>query len=135
MIIIKLQGSSAFTGPSLLFCRDTRKDSIIRHIGLDDCTGAYHGISPDGGSAYNCGICAYGSASFDKGRQELMLSLDKGPWIVYIGKYHRRAAEHLVFQGHTFVYRDIVLDFTSVSYCHIRADDYVLADYTVLSYL
>src|SRR3972149_11376415 len=38
MIIIKLQGSSAFTGPSLLFCRDTRKDSIIRHIGLDDCT-------------------------------------------------------------------------------------------------
>ena len=64
-----------------------------------------------------------------------MLSLDKGPWIVYIGKYHRRAAEHLVLQGNTFVYGDIVLDFTSFSDCHIRTDYDILADCTALSYL
>src|SRR3972149_10992108 len=135
MIIIKLQGSSAFTGPSLLFCRDTRKDSIIRHIGLDDCTGAYHGISPDGGSAYNCGICAYGSASFDKGRQELMLSLDKGPRIVYIGEHHGWSTEYFILQGNPFVYGDIVLNFTSVSDGHIRTDYDILTDCTILANL
>ena len=50
-----------------------------------------------------------------------------------IGKNHRRAAKHIIFQCHTFINRNIVLNFHTVADNRFRADYYVLPNLTVLS--
>lgn len=55
------------------------------------------------------------------------------PRIVHICKTHAWTTKDPVFQGYTFIDRDIVLNLASLSDSYIRADHHILADVAILA--
>src|SRR5450631_1288951 len=53
--------------------------------------------------------------------------------IEYIGKYHGRPQEHIVFTDHSFIDRNIVLHFYIISQNYLRRHHYILPDITVVT--
>ena len=70
---------------------------------------------------------------FNEGGSHLVHLADFRPGVVDVGEDHGRAAEDAVFQGHSFVDGDVVLDFAVFADGDIRADHHVLADVAVFA--
>jgi hypothetical protein len=49
-------------------------------------------------------------------------------WVDNVGKYHGRPTEHIIFECHSFIDGDIILDFYSITNLRMWANDYVLTD-------
>ena len=69
-------------------------------------------------------------AALDEGRAHLIHLADFCARVVYVGEYHRRAAEDTVFEGDAFIDGDVVLYFAFIADDCIGANNNVLADVT-----
>ncbi len=67
----------------------------------------------------------------DQRLPEFFLALDESSRVKDIGEYATRSTEDPVFQGNSFVDRDIVLYLASIAQAYVRADHDILADDTV----
>ena len=106
---------------------------MVGDVFCDDCAGADEGISADGVATDDGAVGAECCAFFYERGAHLIHFADFRPWVVDVGKDHRRAAENAVFQGDAFVNADVVLDFAFVADDGVGADDNVLADVAVLA--
>ena len=57
-----------------------------------------------------------------------MFSFYESPGIIDIGEDAGRTAKYLFLQVHSFIKRDVILDFASIPYSYLRSNDHVLPD-------
>jgi len=106
---------------------------MVGYVFGHDRTRTDEGVTANGMATNDGAIGAEGCALFDKGGADLVHFAYFSPRVVYVGEYHRRAAEDAVFQGYAFIDADIVLNFAFVADDCVGADDDVLSDVAVLA--
>jgi len=122
---------AAFTYPADRLGRVACHERVIRHVAGDHGAGAHKRVPADGDPADDGAVGAKGGAVFDKGGAHLVHLRGFSARVVYVGKHHGRAAEHVILKGYALVDGDVILDLAPFADDHVRADHDVLADAAV----
>ena len=101
---------------------------IVGHVFVDNGAGADKRILADTNAAHDSGVGADGSAFAHVGRQVFVFAIDGAAGVVYVGKHHRGPEEDVVFAGHAFVNRHIILHLHIVAENDAVGYEYVLAE-------
>ncbi len=117
------QDLAAFAGPAFLTGGYADHQRIGRNISVHNGTGGDKGVLSNGMAAQDRGIGPDGGAFPDQGFMIVIRTALRvfTAGINDIGKDHGRAAKDIVFQLHTFVNRNIVLDLDVIADAHIRS--------------
>ena len=107
---------------------------MVGYIFRNYSASADEGVTADGMAADDGAVGAKRCALFDEGGAHLVHFADFSPRVVYVGEYHRRAAENAVFKCNTFINADVVLDFAFIADDGVGADNDVLANVAVFAY-
>ena len=84
--------------------------------------------------ADHCRVGADAGAAPDDGRKEFRLAVHVRARQQDVGEYHAGSAEHVFFQYHAVINRDVVLYLAAVTDPDARTDHHVLADYAASPY-
>ena len=114
---------TAYTG------RITVNEGVVGHVACDHRACADKGITSDGDAAYNSGVGPDACPALYQRRAGLIHTAYGGAWVPYVGEYHGRAAENLIFQRYMAIYADIVLNLAAV------ADAYMGVHIDILPYI
>src|SRR5258708_7361666 len=129
---IKIQAMPIFTHPAALPGGIAHHQGISRSRVGDDSPGSYKSILSDLISTNNSSIGADRGPFSHQGTPELVLPGNSTAGIDHIGKYHRRAEEHIILTDDPRIQRDIILYFDLVAQDHSFPHHYILPDRTVL---
>src|SRR3989454_11549629 len=81
-----------------------------RNVGGDDGARADEGVLAQGHAAHDRRVGADRAAALHEGRPVRVLAGDMGARVHHVGEHAGRPAEHVVFEHHPLVDRDVVLD-------------------------
>src|SRR5580693_1220733 len=121
------QTHSAIAYPPVLAGGNASDESVVRYVVGNNSAGCDKCIAADGCATHYRAVCSERGSPFHQRPVKFMFANYVTARIDDIRKNHRRAAEHIALQLHTFIDGDIVLNFDAISHDYPGADDDVLA--------
>src|SRR5262245_18718465 len=108
--------------------RHPQHQRMVGHIAAHYCARANKGVASDRGPADDSSISTDGCPAPHQRAQILVMANDLRAGIDHIRKYTGRTAENIIFQLHTSIDRDIVLDLDITTDQHVAGDQHILAE-------
>src|SRR5262245_19611217 len=102
-----VERASTHAHPTGKLCGYTEYEREVGDVMGDNRSCTDEGITTHGCTADDCRVFSQRCASLHKGLPIFVSSIDVTSRIYYICKDHRRPAEHVVFEFHAGVYRNV----------------------------
>src|SRR5262245_13391603 len=120
--------------PTCHSCRVSHDKSMVRNVLGNHRTRSDQSIAPDCNATQDGGIGADRRTSFYERSPQLSHPRNLAARVRYVRKDHRWSAEHIVLEGHSFVYGNVVLNLHAIADQDIRSHHHVLPDLALFSY-
>ncbi len=130
-ICVEMEAFAVAAHPADLAGGVADDQGVGRHVFVDHGAGADKGIWADADAAHDSGVGADSSAFAHVGRQVIVFAVDGAAGVVHIGKHHRGTQKDIVFAGHAFVYRHVILHLHVVAEYDAVGYEYILAEVAV----
>src|SRR5262249_45060450 len=125
------QANTAIANPAHALRWNANHQGVVGNIARDHCAGSNEAVPAQGRAANDGGIGPDRRALLHQCLAILILARDMTARIDDVREDHRRTAKDVIFQFHTCVYGDVVLNLYIVADDHPLAYDNVLAEAAV----